>query len=675
VVHPWAVFTPEINHTTLTAAPGSASTLAYAAEMAAQAAHLESIAAASTANAAGTYGPGWSGVGAAASATAHAGLNSELSGLSAVMAAKVPHVLAAADAYHSALAAMYPAEVCVANRVTEATEEAINPSVWGALTPHIVELDREYFAQMWPTNAAAGAAYGTALRAAAAAIAPPPSPAVSGASPAAPAAAAEALSQEAGLDSAGSSLRGMERAASEVISPAGAAPQAAVGQVAQAPAAGLAAMRPLAAVQPPVAPVSPSAPVGMFAPMTAAPAPAAAAVAAATPPAVEQVGAVPRPPVPASMGAPGGYPGAGMTSFIKPAEPFEPLPPTAGRAGGLGPGMLNTAALRGPLASTPSTAAQPMTTQPLAHVQPPQPAPRPPAPPSPTPQPANPGPTPQPPPPRQPPPPPPSSPPPPAQTLIPPPAPAPPEPTSPPPPSPPPIGMPAPSAGTPGPGSGTTGAQMLGFGPPGLGPLPQAPPLPPPQEPPPRPGEPSIAEMTEAQARAAWEALRTETADHNAVCPPFVPTQAQADRCNTWLDELIARRAALEARLGQLGIPIQEPEPGPAAAPQPGAEEPPGTPAGEPPVPQNVDDTLEQIDAGKWPGSANAPGTRGGGVFADRDQLLPTTDASGKPITYQEWDVDPKAPGIGRGGERIVTGSDGSAWYTTDHYQTFHRIR
>ncbi len=53
----------------------------------------------------------------------------------------------------------------------------------GALTPHIVELNREYFAQMWPTNAAAGAAYG----AAAASIAPPGLPAVSGASSGAPA--------------------------------------------------------------------------------------------------------------------------------------------------------------------------------------------------------------------------------------------------------------------------------------------------------------------------------------------------------------------------------------------------------------------------------------------------------------------------------------------------------
>ncbi|BCI86747.1 hypothetical protein NIIDMKKI_19530 [Mycobacterium kansasii] len=40
----------------------------------------------------------------------------------------------------------------------------------GALTPQIVALSLEYYGQMWPRNAAAGAAYGAALRAVAAAI-------------------------------------------------------------------------------------------------------------------------------------------------------------------------------------------------------------------------------------------------------------------------------------------------------------------------------------------------------------------------------------------------------------------------------------------------------------------------------------------------------------------------
>lgn len=87
---------------------------------------------------------------------------------------------------------------------------------------------------------------------------------------------------------------------------------------------------------------------------------------------------------------------------------------------------------------------------------------------------------------------------------------------------------------------------------------------------------------------------------------------------------------------------------------------------------QNV---LSQIDAGKWPQAANAPGTKRGRPFENDGDPLPTTDASGRPIIYQEWDVNPKVPGQARDEERIVTGSDGSAWYTTDHYGTFHRIR
>ncbi|WP_338043821.1 ribonuclease domain-containing protein [Mycobacterium riyadhense] len=84
---------------------------------------------------------------------------------------------------------------------------------------------------------------------------------------------------------------------------------------------------------------------------------------------------------------------------------------------------------------------------------------------------------------------------------------------------------------------------------------------------------------------------------------------------------------------------------------------------------------LNEVDAGKWPGAANAPGTKGGSTFNNTEQLLPARDASGNPITYKEWDVNPKVPNQDRDLERIITGSDGSAWYTTDHYRTFHRIR
>ena len=49
--------------------------------------------------------------------------------------------------------------------------------------------------------------------------------------------------------------------------------------------------------------------------------------------------------------------------------------------------------------------------------------------------------------------------------------------------------------------------------------------------------------------------------------------------------------------------------------------------------------------------------------------------SAGRPINYQEWDVNRHVPGKDRGAERLVTGSDGSAYYTSDHYRTFTRVR
>jgi guanyl-specific ribonuclease Sa len=55
-------------------------------------------------------------------------------------------------------------------------------------------------------------------------------------------------------------------------------------------------------------------------------------------------------------------------------------------------------------------------------------------------------------------------------------------------------------------------------------------------------------------------------------------------------------------------------------------------------------------------------------------QVLPKTDAKGNPITYREWDINPYKKGMNRGAERVVTGSDGKAYYTNDHYKTFTEI-
>lgn len=68
-------------------------------------------------------------------------------------------------------------------------------------------------------------------------------------------------------------------------------------------------------------------------------------------------------------------------------------------------------------------------------------------------------------------------------------------------------------------------------------------------------------------------------------------------------------------------------------------------------------------------------GYEGGRVFQNREEVLPQTDSSGNSITYQEWDVNPKIRGQNRGAERLVTGSDGRAWYTSNHYRTFTQVK
>ncbi|MFC7447664.1 ribonuclease domain-containing protein [Rhodococcus daqingensis] len=92
-------------------------------------------------------------------------------------------------------------------------------------------------------------------------------------------------------------------------------------------------------------------------------------------------------------------------------------------------------------------------------------------------------------------------------------------------------------------------------------------------------------------------------------------------------------------------------------------------------VPAAAVATLQKIDAGTWPDSADAPGTKGGERFGNRERALPTEDAAGRAVSYREWDVNPKQRGKPRDAERIVTGSDGSAWYTGDHYSSFVRMR
>ena len=68
------------------------------------------------------------------------------------------------------------------------------------------------------------------------------------------------------------------------------------------------------------------------------------------------------------------------------------------------------------------------------------------------------------------------------------------------------------------------------------------------------------------------------------------------------------------------------------------------------------------------------PGYVGGRTFFNREKRLPLNDVASRKIKYREWDVHPKIEGKNRGAERLVTGSDGSGYYTKDHYRTFTRL-
>jgi len=64
-------------------------------------------------------------------------------------------------------------------------------------------------------------------------------------------------------------------------------------------------------------------------------------------------------------------------------------------------------------------------------------------------------------------------------------------------------------------------------------------------------------------------------------------------------------------------------------------------------------------------------GFKGGREYHNNEGKLPSVDKNGNKITYKEWDVNPQQKGANRGAERLVTGSDGSAYKTVDHYKTF----
>lgn len=83
-------------------------------------------------------------------------------------------------------------------------------------------------------------------------------------------------------------------------------------------------------------------------------------------------------------------------------------------------------------------------------------------------------------------------------------------------------------------------------------------------------------------------------------------------------------------------------------------------------------DTVRRTGDAPW---GQVGGRRFGNYGRGGEERLPDRDRRGRRIDYQEWDIHPKLPGRSRGAERVVTGSDGRAWYTADHYCSFTEMR
>jgi hypothetical protein len=323
-----------------------ASVIANNAVWVAETANNELSAGLSTVNTVATQAQ-WQGVGSAASTVAATGLNAGLQTLVGWTAEKINVTQAAVEAFMLARSSVIPSMVSQTNRDEWTVLNATN--FFGQNTPGIVERDLEYFGEHWPHNSGVGWAYSATLSALIAALAVPPPVAPMGASPAAPAAAAEAVAHAAAQTGLQASSQAGQTAGQSTASPAEATGQ--LSSLMQEPmqlVSGATAplkemlQAPMQAMQGVT-----SLPQGMmqaFGGMfPAAGTPSAAAVG-------EPVMAAAGGSAGGGVGAPGGFPGAGLTSYTRPTSSFEPE--AGGKPASLRAGVLNAAEVRGPTAST-----------------------------------------------------------------------------------------------------------------------------------------------------------------------------------------------------------------------------------------------------------------------------------------------------------------------------------
>lgn len=320
----------------------------------------------------------WIGLGGAASGQSATGLNAGLQTLVGWITHKIAVTQAAAEAHSVAASTVIPSLVSQTNRDETAALHATN--FMGVNTPAIIERDTEYFGWYWPQNSSIGWSYSGVLTGLIGSLGIPPPAAPMGASPAAPAAAGTAAAQSAAQTAAQDGLQSSLAAAE---APAQTASSEMAGQLGsflqQGPELASAMTNPstsYAGVPTQAVQSFSSAPQALMS-MFSAGRPLDA-VAASTDTALG--GAVADPlragtgatvsmvstastAGPASAGAAvgaGGYPGAALTSYTRPASTFSPE--TGGRPTGRA-GVLNAAELR---SSTSSTSAGGMGGMPMS---------------------------------------------------------------------------------------------------------------------------------------------------------------------------------------------------------------------------------------------------------------------------------------------------------------------
>jgi guanyl-specific ribonuclease Sa len=94
-------------------------------------------------------------------------------------------------------------------------------------------------------------------------------------------------------------------------------------------------------------------------------------------------------------------------------------------------------------------------------------------------------------------------------------------------------------------------------------------------------------------------------------------------------------------------------------------------------LPDNALEMFGKYDKAGWNGTVpgQTPGTAAGSKYLNKDGKLPTMDSAGNSMTYKEFDVNNKLPNANRDAQRFLKGSDGSIYYTDDHYSTFIKIK